>query len=322
MLMKYKKIMSVILSFVILLGVSFSVPTSVSATSYKENIINAIIDNEDVWSKNWFGSGYYGCGTIKFIDLNFDGNLEFVVTHPCGSLRNVSNMVYYYENGTLCYANGGEENYIIQGYAGAYGYSGLNLKGYYVNEEQGIILLGTSMLYSTMADGFTGNYILEFKNNELLIDYYSAEYSDSERFTLAPPKITYYDNAEVIGRVGSANIITENEYKMINDSMIENCIDINMSYSSIKSTDWEYYSESTKRRILEQAYDSFTYDKYLYGDANGDGSINIVDATYVQMFIAKYKLDDFNEKLADYDRSGEVNILDSTAIQMKVAKLA
>ena len=58
------------------------------------------------------------------------------------------------------------------------------------------------------------------------------------------------------------------------------------------------------------------------GDANGDGEVNIQDATLVQMFVAKYKVDNFNEKLADCDQSGAVNIQDATAIQMKVAKLA
>lgn len=60
----------------------------------------------------------------------------------------------------------------------------------------------------------------------------------------------------------------------------------------------------------------------LFGDANGDGEVNIQDATLVQMFVAKYKVDNFNEKLADCDQSGAVNIQDATAIQMKVAKLA
>ena len=64
------------------------------------------------------------------------------------------------------------------------------------------------------------------------------------------------------------------------------------------------------------------YSTEDFGDANGDGEVNIQDATLVQMFVAKYKVDNFNEKLADCDQSGAVNIQDATAIQMKVVKLA
>lgn len=58
----------------------------------------------------------------------------------------------------------------------------------------------------------------------------------------------------------------------------------------------------------------------LLGDVNSDGDVNILDATNVQMYVAKYTVTDFNEAVADYNLDGDINILDATEIQMYVAK--
>ena len=62
-------------------------------------------------------------------------------------------------------------------------------------------------------------------------------------------------------------------------------------------------------------------DNVILGDVNSDGDVNIVDATLVQMFVAKYAVDNFDETAADYNQSGDINISDATAVQMVVAKL-
>lgn len=59
----------------------------------------------------------------------------------------------------------------------------------------------------------------------------------------------------------------------------------------------------------------------LLGDVNSDGEVNILDATDVQMFIAKYPVEKFDEEVADYNQDGDINIVDATDIQMFVAKL-
>ena len=59
-----------------------------------------------------------------------------------------------------------------------------------------------------------------------------------------------------------------------------------------------------------------------YGDANGDGSVNISDATEIQMYAAG--LSEFNEaqlKYADVTGDGNVNIEDVTMIQKYIAKI-
>ena len=61
--------------------------------------------------------------------------------------------------------------------------------------------------------------------------------------------------------------------------------------------------------------------KALLGDANSDGEVNILDATLVQTYVAKYKVEDINLTNADVNKDGIISIQDATAIQMFVAKM-
>ena len=63
-------------------------------------------------------------------------------------------------------------------------------------------------------------------------------------------------------------------------------------------------------------------DSYKIGDVNLDGSVNILDATLLQMHIARLAtLDENNLKVADTNKDGSVNILDATLLQMYIARL-
>ncbi len=62
-------------------------------------------------------------------------------------------------------------------------------------------------------------------------------------------------------------------------------------------------------------------DTAVLGDANGDGEINILDATLVQSIVARYETEDVNLKNADVDGNGEITIQDATFIQMYVGKM-
>lgn len=59
----------------------------------------------------------------------------------------------------------------------------------------------------------------------------------------------------------------------------------------------------------------------LLGDANGDGEVNILDATLVQSHVAKLETEDINTINADVDTDGYITIYDATTIQMYVAKM-
>lgn len=59
-----------------------------------------------------------------------------------------------------------------------------------------------------------------------------------------------------------------------------------------------------------------TTASYSIGDANGDGKINIKDATTTQMMVAGYTEETYAKSvLGDFDLSGDVNIKDTTGIQ-------
>lgn len=69
---------------------------------------------------------------------------------------------------------------------------------------------------------------------------------------------------------------------------------------------------------------SVAWDVRLRGDANGDGTVNIKDATQIQKYAAgliRSDSRDFVFKSADVDANGTVNIKDATAVQKIVAGL-
>ena len=73
--------------------------------------------------------------------------------------------------------------------------------------------------------------------------------------------------------------------------------------------------------LSNSMYSTYT-PSYVKGDVDGDGFVTIIDATNIQMYVAKYS--DFTSKqklIADYDGDGLVTIMDATNVQMVVAKL-
>ena len=62
------------------------------------------------------------------------------------------------------------------------------------------------------------------------------------------------------------------------------------------------------------------FEPALIGDANGDGKVNVKDATEIQKAVAGLlMLDETEDLAADVDESGKVNVKDATAIQKWVA---
>ena len=62
----------------------------------------------------------------------------------------------------------------------------------------------------------------------------------------------------------------------------------------------------------EAAINSFV----LLGDADGDGDISILDATFIQRYLADFDLTvPFNENAADVDGDDDISILDAAFIQ-------
>ena len=63
-----------------------------------------------------------------------------------------------------------------------------------------------------------------------------------------------------------------------------------------------------------------TETQLLYGDADLDGNVTVMDATFIQLYLAlKVELDEVQKKCADVDGGADVSIMDATLIQLKLA---
>ncbi|MBR2279932.1 MAG: hypothetical protein IJ903_03270 [Ruminococcus sp.] len=61
---------------------------------------------------------------------------------------------------------------------------------------------------------------------------------------------------------------------------------------------------------------------YILGDSDGDGRINVKDATAIQKYIAKIPDISINEKAADVDQNGRITVGDASLIQRYIVKLS
>ena len=81
---------------------------------------------------------------------------------------------------------------------------------------------------------------------------------------------------------------------------------------TVSLTDW--YKESTEKTI------NFTVCDMIYGDADGNGDVNIMDTTTIQQYLANLITDEIIcTDLANCDDNTDVNIMDATRIQLYLA---
>ena len=107
---------------------------------------------------------------------------------------------------------------------------------------------------------------------------------------------------------GMLQVVTSTPTYEIKNGMVGHYIGVKVVYGdkSVSSEEFE---------IKEATVDT------LLGDANSDGDVNILDATLVQTYVAKYTVEDINLTNADVNKDGIISIQDATAIQMFVAKM-
>ncbi len=104
-----------------------------------------------------------------------------------------------------------------------------------------------------------------------------------------------------------ATLTTDNVTESIESSTSDN----------YKPTDSTEYSTPDETKPSEP-----TEDKGILGDVNGDGKVNIKDATQIQKFAAKLaELTEAESLRADVNGDSKVNVKDATVIQKYVAKL-
>lgn len=106
---------------------------------------------------------------------------------------------------------------------------------------------------------------------------------------------------------------------------------LNSGSEMVNMTDWPEAERNWTQSALHMVYDSeidsdslASVSAYInlanVGDANGDGMINIKDATLIQKFLANLQsLSTFSMHTSDVNNDGRVTIKDATAIQKKIA---
>lgn len=92
-------------------------------------------------------------------------------------------------------------------------------------------------------------------------------------------------------------------------------------YNFSKKGEWTTKSDDTASSVIYR-YKQKEASQLLIGDVNGDGRVNVQDATMVQKYCASLvTLNDNAMITADSNRNGKVNIQDATLIQKFVAGL-
>lgn len=242
-----KKLLSIALCAALVLSclISTAVTSSAEETvndSYKDDFISALLGSEDEWLDS------SGSGTLQFIDFNFDGKLEFVVKKD-GTSANSYVKCFCFDGNSI------NEAIMLSGY------KDYDFNAYYDTQRQKYVVFG---LYSdhSNADPYYYNYDnaeIEFNGINFISEIYSGLRYDGEDYGADDSKFTYY-NAQ-------KEVIEKSEYDSINSGMLENCVDINMTYDNITWLDYSSYPQ-LKKDSLTELYDSFTYDQYDIDDTD------------------------------------------------------
>ncbi len=131
-------------------------------------------------------------------------------------------------------------------------------------------------------------------------------------------------------------VVLPDDLQSINKLAFADCtslseIIISKSVTSIDSTAFnndenlviKCYKDSYAEQYAKDNGISYEILDPLYGDANEDGEVDIMDVTFIQ----KYKIGTktfvsaYGKQCADVNKSGDVTIRDATMIQMKIAKI-
>lgn len=170
--------------------------------------------------------------------------------------------------------------------------------------EYGIVFSPAMHVYADdTLDMFFNNY--DFKSMKFLPRIYLFAGGETGGSDPGTP----YDEACITKYVDiiKDNLVSRN----YPEQMIGTMIDKNLSHI-----------ESTWAKIFPNALKWLNDTGEISGDVNGDGILNIRDATEIQKYNAE--LIDFNEtqlRLGDLNNDGRVNISDATVIQKRVAEI-
>ena len=157
---------------------------------------------------------------------------------------------------------------------------------------------------------------------EIPDDFFGEETSTDPQETTEPYLPPPFDNPDVSGTIDEVPdppeppvVATTSAFVQI-DSYYFGDFERYILCENNKSAESKDTSERTKAELL-----SLAWNVRLAGDANCDGSVNIKDATAVQLYVASINTDILSLKNADVNRDGTLSIRDATVIRKFLAHL-
>ena len=218
-------------------------------------MINAVINSKDLWSEGLEDNQIY---FMEFADLNFDGQIEFIV---CDTLfddkASFHANAYYLNNGQLKKANIIEDINPMNGYDNYYTAYFDKTSGQYVvighNYTQPDEQHYEDLVYQLLFDGQT--ITIEHLLNKTT--YSTDKQSESDN------QYTYYRFENEV-----SSEISEKDYKEAlseleeNDNWVE-IIKSPVEDRNVKYDDWKSASSSDKEQLLFDALSTLSYDIYV-----------------------------------------------------------
>lgn len=145
-----------------------------------------------------------------------------------------------------------------------------------------------------------------------------------------------YKSCNTAGFIGTGYNDAYNESYTNCDNMIyvHNIFDCySLTHTAYFYGDWYYYygngcygtvenGNKTTDCIRDDHHDdngNHITNEFIIGDIDGDGEVSIMDATEIQLIVAKLKPMVESITVADADCDGQISVLDATAIQLKLA---
>ena len=92
------------MAVIMVLGALTVAPFTASAASYKDEFINALMNNQSLWLPKYGESTRMASG-FKFVDLNFDGKPELISQEAGGTMDNHIVRIFYFSGGKIKQAN-------------------------------------------------------------------------------------------------------------------------------------------------------------------------------------------------------------------------
>ena len=252
---KINKLTSVFLAVIMVLGALAVAPFTASAASYKDEFINALMNNQSSWNTPLFGNGKSMTDAIYFMDINFDGNLELISKYFPGS-GGAYVEIYGYKNNQIIHYNIDKNANLVNIF-----------NCYYDTVDKKYRIFGTDTtkfcFNNSTSHKDKSNYELVVIGNTIYKDFYTCSCPINGYYNLyrkGSPVDGYIEGAYNYNIVGPYKDSTS--YNSRNSERLNNCKKVDVKTVYVGSSDWVNYSYSQKKKALEDSYNAFSYTKY------------------------------------------------------------